>query len=405
MDILTNDQSPTHPSFEDITSTHLGVLTPPSGPISEDQMDTPSEGLQQQVCIACKQRKRKCDKRTPSCSQCLKINRTCRYADVSRSSRVLEIRRLRRRLELLENSLGDEHSSEQSPSSNLGNDFALASTSGSGVIGPVPPTNVLLSDDNFVSPFFSRTDPFRYSQLRHAFVNVTITREVAKLVGSPSEFRRVANVYFETVHSWMPILSRSKFLADVKDVWSEPRADIALLALCMYLITQMPDDSSSDSMRTSLYAKTKSFYALAESSGIVSISIVQCGILISLYELGHGLQPTAYISMGAHARTAMAFGIKETGRSNTDEQGDFETWRRVEEERRVRWGIVILDRYISLQNRGRSFTAIDPDLDHHLPVDDGAWDGDVCLCFLATSSVTLLCPSISLSKPLLTIWI
>jgi hypothetical protein len=179
----------------------------------------------------------------------------------------------------------------------------------------------------------------------------------------------------------MPILSRSKFFEDIQEVWSQPRADIALLALCIYLITQIPDDASSESMRTSLYAKTKSLYALAESSGILTISIVQCGILISLYELGHGLQPAAYISMGAVARTAMAFGIRDTGRAS--EPQDFMTWRKLEEERRVRWGIVILDRYISLQNRGRSFTAIDPDLDHHLPVDDDLWDNDVCPPFQA----------------------
>jgi hypothetical protein len=302
-----------------------------------------------------------------------RIGRACRYADISRSTRLLEIRRLRRKLESLESSLGNTDD-PTSPTSST----ALESSDG---IGSIPPTTVLLSDDNFVSPFFSRTDPFRYSQLRHAFINVTITREVAKLVGSPSDFKRVAASYFETVHAWLPILSKSKFLADVREVWSEPRADIALLVLCIYLITQIPDDSSPDSMRTSLYAKTKSLYALCESAGIVTISLVQCGILISLYELGHGLQATAYISMGSHARTAMAFGITgKDGDDKVEEAGDFESWRRLEEERRVRWGIVILDRYISLQNRGRNFTAIDGGLNQRLPVEDEAWDSDVgCL--------------------------
>lgn len=208
-------------------------------------------------------------------------------------------------------------------------------------VGILPPRDVLLSDDNFVSPFFSKTDPFRYPQLRHAFINVTITREVSKLLGGASRFYNVCKSYFETVHTWLPILSKSQVTEDVKNVWTEPKADIALLARCVYLITQIPDDAVTESMRTSLYAKTKTIYTLAESAGVLSIALIQSGLLITLYELGHGLGPSGYISIASCARSAVTLGIDCPETAGLPQGSN---WRLLEERRRVWWGIVILDR-------------------------------------------------------------
>lgn len=268
-------------------------------------------------------------------------------------------------MEQLEETLRDESSSQ------------LSSPVGTNVSGSAIPSNVLLFDDNFVSPFFSHKDPFRYRQLRDAFLNVSTSLEVFKIIGSESDFKRVVDVYFDTIHRWLPILNRRKFMEGVNDLWSDHKADMALLALCVYLVTQIPDEnSSSDSMCTSLYVKIKSMYAVLQASGIMNIATVQSGILISLYEVGHGLQPTAYVSMGVHARTAVSLGIQHESLP-APEPTDLRSWRAIEEERRGRWAIVSLDRYISLQNQGRIFAGIDPKLDNHLPVDDAAWDADV----------------------------
>ena len=238
------------------------------------------------------------------------------------------------------------------------------------------PSKVPLLDDNFALPMLSQGDPFRYRQLRNAYTNVTITQEVSKLVGPPTNVKRIVNIYFKSVHVWMPILSRNKFLGDVDDLWNDPKADIALLVLCVFLITQLPDDLGPDAMRTSLYAKIKSIYALVEALGVNTVTLVQSGILISLYEIGHGLLPTAYISMGTHARTAMACEIREGALSSTIPTS-LQAWRLQEEQRRVWWGIMVVDRYISLHSHGRTFAAIDPKLDDFLPIDDAAWDADV----------------------------
>jgi hypothetical protein len=124
---------------------------------------------------------------------------------------------------------------------------------------------------------------------------------------------------------------------------TEPQADFALLSLCLYLVVQVPSFSKMDSMRTSLYAKAKSLYSLVESTGIISVRTVQSGILISLYELGHGLFNEACISISGCGRAAMILGLDTSSSTNPSE--NLGKQLEMEEKRRVWWGIVILDRY------------------------------------------------------------
>lgn len=38
------------------------------------------------------------------------------------------------------------------------------------------------------------------------------------------------------------------------------------------------------------------------------------------------------------------------------------------------WGVIILDRFVNIGNRGKPFASSDPPLDTHLPTDDSSWD-------------------------------
>lgn len=74
----------------------------------------------------------------------------------------------------------------------------------------------------------------------------------------------------------------------------------------MGLITIFPP-AGFHSPRTAVYNATKYFYL--EVEGSFYISVLQAGILIALYELGHGIYPAAFLSIGACARYAHALGI------------------------------------------------------------------------------------------------
>nr|UYO77232.1 ACN38 regulatory protein [Trichoderma psychrophilum] len=196
----------------------------------------------------------------------------------------------------------------------------------------------------------------------------SIPQHVLQLLGSLDELRVTAARFFEHIHKWMPFISKKRFY----DLYLQPsfqsRPDVALLLLALKLITTFPP-AGSRSPRTALYHATKHFSLEVQDS--FSILVLQAGLLVALYELGHGIYPAAYLSIGTCARYAHALGISV---SRTVPTTRVLTLVEVEERRRVWWAIVILDRFVSIGCPGRPFATADPRLDDLLPADDTAFD-------------------------------
>lgn len=95
--------------------------------------------------------------------------------------------------------------------------------------------------------------------------------------------------------------------------------------------------------RIPLYYTVKHFNLEVESSSVFSILVLQAGVLIALYELGHAIYPAAFLTIGACARYAHALGINVSRGLNSRK---VLTLVEVEERRRVWWAIIILDRYV-----------------------------------------------------------
>ncbi|KGO43636.1 Transcription factor, fungi [Penicillium expansum] len=196
----------------------------------------------------------------------------------------------------------------------------------------------------------------------------TVPQYILQLIGDLDEIRLTAARFFEHIHQWMPFISKKRFY----DFYLQPsfhsRPDVVLLLLALKLITTFLP-AGSRSPRTALYNSTKQFYLKVEGS--FSILVLQAGILVALYELGHGIYPAAFLSIGTCARYAHALGINV---SRTVPTRRVLTLVEVEERRRVWWAIVILDRFVSIGCPGRPFATADPKLDDFLPADDAAWD-------------------------------
>jgi len=142
---------------------------------------------------------------------------------------------------------------------------------------------------------------------------------------------------------WMPFISKKRF----QEVYLQPafqaRPDIVLLLLSIKLIITLPPTGSRNP-RTPLYYSIKHFYIEVEVSSVLSILVLQAGVLVALYELGHAIYPSAYLTVGACARYAYALGINVNGALNKTR---VLTLVEVEERRRIWWAIVILDRWVS----------------------------------------------------------
>ena len=167
---------------------------------------------------------------------------------------------------------------------------------------------------------------------------------ILHILGDLDEIHVTAERFFEHIHRWMPFVSKKRFY----DLHLQPsfhaRSDVVLLFLAMKLITTFPP-AGSQSPRTALYHATKHLSLVIEDC--FSILVLQAGLLVALYELGHGIYPAAFLSIGTCARYAHALGINVSGTVPTRK---VLTLVEVEERRRVWWAIVVLDRFVSSGN-------------------------------------------------------
>jgi len=103
----------------------------------------------------------------------------------------------------------------------------------------------------------------------------------------------------------------------------------------MYLATRQPGNPSGiKEMQTEVYFEAKTLLTTLTSSGSITIEVIQAGLLLSLYEQGHGMIDVAQLTMSVCTRMAMK--MKVALRAAPELQNtDFG---------RLWWGLVILDR-------------------------------------------------------------
>ncbi len=158
-----------------------------------------------------------------------------------------------------------------------------------------------------------------------------------------NEIRATASKFFTRIHPWMPFVSKKRLYELYLHSSFQSRPDIVLLLLSIKVIITLPSHNQGNP-RTSLYYSVKQLYFEVENSSNFSILVLQAGVLLSLYELGHAIYPAAFLSIGSCARYAHALGIDGGNNLNTTR---VLTLVEVEERRRTWWAIVILDRYVS----------------------------------------------------------
>ncbi|KAL6859522.1 hypothetical protein J3F83DRAFT_749264 [Trichoderma novae-zelandiae] len=299
------------------------------------------------ACITCRHSKRRCDKTYPKCTLCTQRQMACDYPH-----------RRKERTRQTANSEGHV-------SMAVGGNTSVFHTSRDrprpGRHGISDPSISDILASRFLDP-----DIFHLLQLETPKADIAIPKLVADYVGTIADIQSIANTYFDTIHTWMPILSKKHFSSNLPNYLTHRRSELCLLVMCMKL-----SSSLTTAAKTVLYRTAKQFHFEMELSGILSVAVLQAGVLISIYELGHAIYPAAFLSVGQCARYAAAL---EVDKSITSDVLDKLPWNEVEEQRRVWWSIIILDRYLNLCNPGRPLVTPDPTPDSYLPGDDQEWD-------------------------------
>ena len=155
--------------------------------------------------------------------------------------------------------------------------------------------------------------------------------------------------YFNTVHEWYPIITKEELYGRLAHLRSSPNADFTILILTIYLVSQMyrPSPRPRDDLEQ-LHNTVKSFHFILLSTGRSSIELIQAGLLLALYEHCQTLHTVTYQTLGVCARMGYALGYHKTiSRDILDQTGDNEV---VSKQRRVWWGIIILERCVFRPN-------------------------------------------------------
>ncbi|KAK5992008.1 Transcription factor BOA15 [Cladobotryum mycophilum] len=228
---------------------------------------------------------------------------------------------------------------------------------------PPEPTGANILAESFLDP-----EVFNRAQLETPRGNLdeVITKQVSDLVGSVLDIKATSKAFFDTVHAWMPIISRIQFSKTLLNRLSYRRAELYLLILSMRLCC-----SRVTTARTLLYRTTKQLHFEIEGLGAPSLPVLQASVLIALYELGHAIYPAASLSVAHCARYATALGIDKTVTAKGIAGLE---WIEEEERRRVWWSILTLDRFTNLYDTQHHLVTPDPDSGSFLPVDDQAWN-------------------------------
>ncbi|KAE8345503.1 fungal-specific transcription factor domain-containing protein [Aspergillus arachidicola] len=306
------------------------------------------------ACLTCRKQKRKCTKERPRCSTCRKTGRACDYTPIGRSS-----------------ATATATDNGESPDSQETGEYAAltrrAHLSGyeSSTIGASSPNTdglVTLFLDSDISPDRSYLESNR---------KVPLPPDYLRYLRSPAQVRHEVDVYFNSVHTFFPIVSKLRLYQQLSNADRRDDPDLGLLLIAIQLHTR--SCSEVESGDAELYRSAKACYVYIESSNVFSVKVLQALLLIALYEISNAIHPAAYLTVGHCARLGHAMGVHQ--RSDSPQMlNQVGTWVELEERRRTWWAVIILDRYVNLGGRNRPLACEDAQPEDFLPADDKSWD-------------------------------
>lgn len=116
------------------------------------------------------------------------------------------------------------------------------------------------------------------------------------------------------------------------------RPENTLLIAAMKLVATSHPESSSGS---SAYQLIRSNILRAVTSGLLDLKVFQALLLLALHELGHGVYPEAYMTVGSCIRYGTALKLDKT---IEHQQHAIRNTIESEESKRGWWAALILDR-------------------------------------------------------------
>lgn len=189
-------------------------------------------------------------------------------------------------------------------------------------------------------------DTFGFSpDQKRAYDNAHLypSKPTAVLLSDRQTLQEECEVYFSSVHLWFPIIHQSRFTEHSLPLLPTS-STVGATVLAMHLVNQRPDTAEPyGNMENQLYYEVKQLFNGLLLGAEPSLEILRCGILIALYEYGHGITDPAYLTVGTCARLGHVLGINQDPTIRLPKE-NFD-WPEEEDAQRIWWGVLIADRY------------------------------------------------------------
>jgi hypothetical protein len=193
----------------------------------------------------------------------------------------------------------------------------------------------------FPDAFFLDTElfsPVSHSSFRSGH---SVPAHISQLLGADAN--AICEPYFSSIDAWFPFVSRKRLNQGIQASLPTETPGLALLLLCMKLVTDAPQLSNIPAVESTLYRASRNYLNTMEEASPMSLHVFQSLVLIALYEIGHGIFPAAYLTVGRAARLGLLRGVHDRKNSTQLFQTP-QTWTYWEEERRIWWAVSILER-------------------------------------------------------------
>jgi hypothetical protein len=156
--------------------------------------------------------------------------------------------------------------------------------------------------------------------------------------------------YFDAIHTFMPIISRTRFNKRAQELTSN--GAFWILTLAILLVTEIPTKELDEIFPThaslpELYKVCKYHFSLFLSFKGPSIELIQAGLCIALYEHGQYLGDSACLTVGSCAKMLSLLGFHPS-LNHTAQSADTED--PFDESAHIAMATELVERYLACTN-------------------------------------------------------
>lgn len=195
-------------------------------------------------------------------------------------------------------------------------------------------------------------------------------------------------IYFETVHPWIPMLHVRQFRASLSSPSQRRRMTTilhAIVSLCIRF-SRDPRLDENPELRTT-YASRSRQAVILQSMESFSVENLQALIICAFDTIGSGRGPSAWSIVGSMTRTVeqLRLSVEDEDHQHPSSSSSrtlirrmafltpSTSWREVEERRRVFWNVFLMDRFCSITT-GWNMSLTSADVKRRLPCEGALWE-------------------------------